>query len=165
MDYGAVRRQRRRGRSSKRKRERPTVAARNRAALSTTRPLATLALVEDVIEPPILVAEGNDLAVHPSVESAQREVESPDVDDYQVFDSMGRKLRFLGKTEPTGRWIKSVAVEPVHLVAEEQNPTHQDELRALIIRCLAAVGEASNELEGLSLEELVRETRQRFAVT
>jgi hypothetical protein len=121
-------------------------------------------MVDSEIQPPIFIADGNDLSVLPTVESAEQHVESPDVDEYELFDSTGRKLRFLGKTEPAGRWITSVAIEPVHLVAAEETPSHQEELRTLILRCLAAVGETSSQLKSRPLDELIREATRRFSV-
>lgn len=115
------------------------------------------------ISPPIFVAEGNDLAVFETVERAERQVESPDVDDYKVFDSEGLRLRFLRRTEPTGRWIKSVAIEPVQLVPAEESPS-REELRALLLRCLVGVGETRSELESLPLGKLISRASERFAV-
>lgn len=81
----------------------------------------------------------------------------------RFFDHVGRKLRFLGKTEPRGRFIKRAsAVGPVTLIADEAEPHHQEQLRQLLIRCLGAVDPTHKETDSASLAELVTEATQRF---
>jgi hypothetical protein len=117
---------------------------------------------QEGIDPPIFVAEGFDLVVFESVSAAEGHVESPDVDDLVTFDSQGRELRFLGKTEPKGRWIKGVAVGPVQLIASEEHPTHQEALRLLILSCLQEANERVDGADDLPLQDLVEVAQAKF---
>ena len=114
------------------------------------------------IQPPIIAAEGNDLLVFASIEFAERCVESPDVDNYEVYDRRGLRLHFDGKTEPRGRFIKIVEIGPVRLVADESDPLQPEALQEMLIRCLAAIGEIQDDLAGCTLEQLIDLSIRRF---
>lgn len=120
---------------------------------------------EQPISPPIFVAEGQDLSVFRSVEAAESHVESPDADVYVAFDRAGRKLRFLGKTESRGRWIRTVDIGPVRLVPQEGAEPEPEELRSLLVECLAASGEPEDTVAAKPLKQLVDLAVDRFSIS
>lgn len=85
------------------------------------------------MEPPIFVWEPNDLNSFASAEAAERYIEPYDVDELEVYDAVGRKLRF----ETRGDW--GFMKEPdVVLVEVEKTPTHQERLRRVLVTALGS---------------------------
>jgi hypothetical protein len=112
---------------------------------------------------PLIIAEGLDVFLFESVESAELGLESTDVRSgiYKGFDAEGRALRIeLGRAVPneTGGGVDAVRVR-----LAESEPTHAAELRGLLRAFLDDVGlrlgDVSVRIEATSevtLEELVR---------
>ena len=122
------------------------------------------------MRPPIFIAEGLDLGAYATEDDAICAVEWQDVDDgiYVAYDSEGRLLtlsvdppsrqpkRFLGLTwDPGGE---------VRLDVAEDEPTHQEDLRSLILRFRSALGEATEGMEGEPLPVLVNWVTARLRV-
>ena len=103
------------------------------------------------VRPPIFVWVPSDLRVFATADAAQRYVEPYDVDEYEVYDAEARKLHF----ETVGDW--GFMKEPdVFLVASEDAPTHQEQLRRVLV---AALGHSA---PGSELPQLVRQAALRF---
>ena len=113
---------------------------------------------ESLPRPPLLVWESGDLHTFQSVAEAESALEPPDVRNgiYRGFDGDGRLLalsttvrreKFLG--------IVSVSRERVSVALAEESPNHRDELKGILQRFLAAVGEAAEVVTAMTFEELV----------
>jgi hypothetical protein len=115
------------------------------------------------MKPPVVLWSRDDgtAKVFDSAERLLLEVESPDVDDanYSAFDSEGRLLNLRvdrkGAAPKRRRWFQVFVLEPVILEEAETEPTHQDELRELLIRNLGYLGIDRSKVEPLSLQELL----------
>jgi hypothetical protein len=109
------------------------------------------------VKPPIFVRADEPLLIYRTADDAARYVEWIDIEDgiYTPFDSEGKLLRFELVEEPTKllRFIP-VTAEYVVLREAEAEPTHQEELRQLLIEVLAARGEATESLATLSLADI-----------
>jgi len=105
----------------------------------------------DVIQPPIILNEnarmdvGGDVNVFFSVEDAESYVEAIDVenDEYFAFDSQGRLLQF----EVSGDFVR--------LRPAENDPSHQDVLRKLLVSLLVGMGHDRQACEAKTLANLV----------
>jgi hypothetical protein len=114
----------------------------------------------------VIVRSEGDLIVFDSPEDAARNAEWPDVEDglYSGWDDSGRQLEFAvverlarRKVLPGERKIKEVVVRPV------EGKFAPDELRQELSRFL--MREISgNDLDRMTLQQLVSEARQRFGV-
>ena len=95
---------------------------------------------------PIIVNEHGDIAVYESVEDAEMDLEAIDVEnnEYVAYDSEGRLLRLIPKP-----------LHEVVIVSAEQEPSHADELHAILFRFLMEVGVPADWLKQASLQELV----------
>ncbi|MGC4121252.1 MAG: hypothetical protein QM765_43080 [Myxococcales bacterium] len=115
--------------------------------------------------PPVFIVELNgDVDAFDSVEGAEGWVESVDVEDGEypaAYDSAGRILA-LEVERPTKRGLFSIQLTPVRLRALEETPTHEPELRRVLIDALRVQGTQVDkaipllELVALSLRVLRR---------
>jgi len=105
----------------------------------------------DVIQPPIILNEnarmdvGGDVNVFLSVEDAEGYVETIDVenDEYFAFDSQGRLLEF------------EVSGDIVRLRPAENDPSHQDVLKKVLVPLLVGMGYDRQACEAKTLANLV----------
>jgi hypothetical protein len=105
------------------------------------------------LKPPIFLWEPNDLLVFDSAQVAEQFVEGNIEGD--IFDSEGRRLRFDVVGED---WRHPYVVLVLRQVEEE--PTHQAALTEVLRQALK--GSDPQELNGLSLDELVGKAVARF---
>jgi len=107
-----------------------------------------LVMSSTLIHPPIIVSEGGDVDVFESIEDAEKYLEPIDVKAgrFKAFDCEGRSL-LLHPTTPR-----------VSIDAEEETPTHEEELTLLLRRFLRQVGTTDAQLESASLAELVEKS-------
>lgn len=99
-----------------------------------------------MIKTPIFLDESGDVLVFESVEYAERYIEPIDVanDEYVGYDSEGRLLHLM----VTDR-------RRVSICSAEPDPEHSDELRRILVRFLAYLGESESWLSKASLQDLV----------
>jgi hypothetical protein len=94
---------------------------------------------------PIIIYNFGDVLVFGSIESAERYLEAIDVEnnEYIGYDGTGRLLE--------------LGTDGSHVIirAAEACPTHQNDLRKILIEYLAQLGLASDWLLYASLEQLV----------
>lgn len=109
------------------------------------------------MRPPIFVWQPrNELLAFDSVEWAEEWTEPYDVDEGVVYDAEGRLLAF--ELDGPGRvWEKRVVLRE-----RESEPTHEEELRAAIMRVSLAAGRKLDA--SVSLEQLLEEAVARFRV-
>ena len=102
------------------------------------------------VRPPIILNEHGSIDVFQSTEAAEIYMEPIDVEngEYVAYDSEGRLLRIV-PTSPR------VTIETAEL-----EPSHQDEVRALLVRLLTHLGVPKEELLNLSLGALVKRSLQ-----
>jgi hypothetical protein len=108
------------------------------------------------LKAPIVTFEGADLIVFDSIEAATSFVEPQFVSkpSSTTFDSEGRRLVF--ELEGPGReWQKRVVLRE-----QESEPTHQAELRAVLVAALRATGEEPDP--SASLGSLLEAALARF---
>jgi hypothetical protein len=100
------------------------------------------------MKPPIYVYETGDLTVFTSVDDVHAHLEPVDVYEnrYVAYDSEGRLLK-LSARDKSFRY-------PITVTAEEV-PTHQTELRNLLVPFLQRLGTAQESITDAKLEELV----------
>lgn len=97
-------------------------------------PLRARQLAE--VQPPVFVADGDDLSVHMSLGDAVRSLEGVDVANgiYQVFDAVGRRITLRADGVREGAFV--VDVGTVHVDGAEATPTGATELRRLLANYL-----------------------------
>jgi hypothetical protein len=105
------------------------------------------------MRPPIFHWEPNELIAFDSVESAVSATEPYDVNDGVVYDADGRLLAF-DLEGPGRRWEKDVVLREC-----ESEPTHAQDLRAVITQAADTVGTKLDQ--SASLEQLVRDALER----
>ncbi len=98
-----------------------------------------------MVKAPIFLDNFGDILVFQSVEDAERYIEPIDVahNEYVGYDSEGRLLQLAVTNK------RRVSVE----IAESE-PRHSDELRRILVRFLARLGESENWLANASLQDL-----------
>jgi hypothetical protein len=112
------------------------------------------------IVPPIFI-RGDDLYIFRSVEAAESSMEPVDVEPGErAFDAEGRLLSVLVRGEVKQGWL----VVDQHLARienglTEADPTHAEELRAILGEWLGRV-EKAPELEAAPLAELVARAKK-----
>jgi hypothetical protein len=96
------------------------------------------------IRPPIIVYGDGTTDIFEFTEDAESYLEPIDVEQikHAAYDCEGRLLRLL-PTSPR-----------VTIESAELDPSHQDEVRALLANFLASLGVSEQELSNLSLEDL-----------
>jgi hypothetical protein len=121
---------------------------------------------------PIFVYEPRDLCVFASVEEAEQHLEPIDVrhDRFIAYDSEGRLLSLSVMTNPTRLGIfdillsrKSV-IEYVAINEAESKPTHEDQLRNILVAYLSLFGESTDWLKDASLDKLVERSFERYGM-
>ncbi|MGH9943949.1 MAG: hypothetical protein ACRD9R_16515 [Pyrinomonadaceae bacterium] len=97
------------------------------------------------MKPPIIVYENGDVSIFASVEDVKIDLEPIDVENniYVAYDSEGRLLS-LAPTSPR-----------ITIQSAEQEPSHADELHAILFEFLLYVGLPAEWLRQASLQELV----------
>jgi hypothetical protein len=98
------------------------------------------------MKPPIIVDEHGGVEIYKTIEEAAMDLEAVDVEnnEYVAYDSEGRLLRLI----PT-------SVHAVTIESAEQEPSHTDELHAVLFKFLMDNGERASWLKEASLQELV----------
>jgi hypothetical protein len=93
--------------------------------------------VERAIEPPIVVAEGNDVSVYRSLADVSRSLEAVDVDDgvYEAWDAPGHRL-LLSTDPPFGR----ATMRSVHVSLAVDAPDSSSGLPPLLVALLRSAG-------------------------
>jgi hypothetical protein len=101
------------------------------------------------VKTPIIVDNRGDVFLFESISDMERYIEPIDVvnQEYKFFDSTGRALT-VGIQNDQGR-------EKVKIMQCEDQPTHQSELRSLLITFLNAVSNTSTDFENLPLDHLI----------
>jgi hypothetical protein len=96
---------------------------------------------------PIILDEHGDSEIYPSYEEAIMAIEAIDVrnNEYCGYDAGGRKLVL--SVDDADRITMSLA---------EQEPSHQQELRQVLIKHLSALKHSPDQLEDKSIEELLQ---------
>ena len=109
--------------------------------------------MERLPSPPITVDENGDLVVYPSVQAACRELEVYDVETYEVFDSLGYRLR-----------IKTHGYAVIDMRVDDHALPEPVELERRLRRHVARVGPARVGIPDLDRAPLpsVLETLVRF---
>lgn len=99
------------------------------------------------IEPPIVVAEGNDVSVFRSIGDAAMCLEAVDVDDgvYQAWDALGHKL-VLSTDPPHGR----TATRRVHVSIAVDAADSSSNLPNLLVALLRSAGIPANVKEDVA---------------
>ena len=106
--------------------------------------------------------------IYASAEVAGNDLESVDVEagEYRAFDGAGRHLRLAGKG-PHGKprrlpgGLTSVDVQPVSVEVAEMVPTHEGELKRLL---LEALGASVKEAARCSLPDLIARAVSEFGL-
>lgn len=104
------------------------------------------------------------------MEAAEGWIEWQDVDEGTVFDSEGRLLELYLVEDPRNnpsdnrrlRWFRTSYPPAVRVRPLEDEPEHQEELRAALLAAFAAIGDA--RAEDSQLEDLCREAAARFLI-
>jgi len=96
---------------------------------------------------PIIANNHGDLLLFKTVERAREYLEPLDVlnDEYVLYDSEGRLLRAVAKSDRG----------PIEILEAESSPMHKEILQHDIVHFLQRVGEPRSALEGCSLDERV----------
>lgn len=106
--------------------------------------------------PLILVDRTGDIEIFDTAAELEQYAEPADVlqDEYVAYDSEGRLLRLQVVQVVRGRFLK-VCLPVVRVVEAEQEPAHQDDLKAALCRFLAQLGYTDAEGEQQSLSNLL----------
>jgi hypothetical protein len=117
------------------------------------------------MNPPYILVDGGDITLFRSVTALEQYVESPDIDRYSVFDSMGRRLHFedipaRGRA-PTKFGI--VPILPVRLASDETTDNFEEERLLMHLRSFLArvVGSAPDSMK---LPELLKKVQDLTGV-
>ena len=94
------------------------------------------AQTDEPLQPPILVLEGQDVELYPSLAEAIQDLEGVDVADgaYRLFDAAGRRIVLRAEGVKRGRFL--VAIGTVHFERIEASAEGVAELRAALIEFL-----------------------------
>ena len=87
-----------------------------------------------MIQPPVLVVDGEDVSVYDSLADAMAALEGVDVEDglYSVYDADGRRIVLKGVGLQRSRFTVDVGLVQVESI--ESEPTGADELRQSLLR-------------------------------
>jgi len=100
------------------------------------------------------------------VEEAERYTEPIDVRnrEYVAYDCEGCRLELRVEEESVTRWLglgKTIR-EHVRIVQAEDNPTHAEELKSLLLTFLQKLGSSPDLLHSASLQDLIAANIQRM---
>jgi hypothetical protein len=137
-----------------------SVGAKRAAELADGAAWVTRVAPHDV-QLPVIVLEGGDVSLHPSLADATGSLEGVDVAErvYRVFDSAGRRIVLRAEGVHRGRF--TVEVGTVHVERIESSPAGIAELRGALIEYLTANGRTG--LGAADLATLVDAVRQAGA--
>lgn len=92
------------------------------------------------LQSPILVIDGLDVSIYPSIDAAVADLEGIDVADgvYEVFDAAGRRITLRAKNVRRGRF--SVNIGTVHFDHAEDVPTGGAALKSRLLQHLEVRG-------------------------
>lgn len=104
--------------------------------------------VTGMITPPLFIHEGGDLMIFETIDDAVRYIEPVDVIEgvYVGYDSQGMLLKFKAQSQRYD--------QPIEIVSAETEPTHQEELRDVLITYLRALGISEPSISQASLDAL-----------
>jgi hypothetical protein len=102
-------------------------------------------MIKNSLKPPIIIDESGDTDIFESVGNAERYLEPIDVENnmYTGYDSEGRLLALI-PTHPR-----------VTITYAEQEPTHKNHLRKILVDFLMQLNFSENDLTDKSLQELI----------
>ena len=114
------------------------------------------------LQPPVIVIDGLDVSLYPTVEAAMLDLEGVDVADgvYRVFDAVGRKITLRAEGVRRGRW--SVDIGTVHLDGADAVPTGVEELQRALLDHLGACGVLLAQRTALAALVRLVEQRHRY---
>jgi hypothetical protein len=129
-----------------------------------------MGFVERIRFPIVLICDGVDLEAFRTVRGVETAVESPDVDDCEVFDATGRRLRLISLADPPERvgprWLGITAVDvgPVRVWVAEPHPGDGPErLRRRLLDVFVLEGRIFPEAaERLTLDEALGVVRAYY---
>ena len=100
-----------------------------------------------MLQPPVIIVEGDDILMFESADAAERYLEPVDVaaGTYSAYDAEGRKLEIL----TDGRIVQ--------VLSSEQEPSHQRTLVETLHRSLSLIGDSVDS--EISLPNLVERAR------
>lgn len=129
-------------------------------------PRQVLALPQKAIKPPIVIDQEGDVLIFRTPEEAEGYLESPDIVEgrYVAYDSEGQLL----KLEAPGAWSILgfiVGTERVSVQPGQEQATHADALRALLVRRLASERDWREEWMRATLPELLEKAVERLGFT
>jgi hypothetical protein len=117
------------------------------------------------MKPPIVIIEGNDISVHPSIEHVASYLEPQDVEAgiFAVYDSEGWLLDLtvkVAKRERQFLWFRWIETYPGIAVSTHEPAFNSSiELRRTLIHYLNVVTKkqlSESDIPGLSLDELIQ---------
>ena len=83
--------------------------------------------------PPIIVSEFGELYVFNTVQKTESYVEIYDIDDYEVFDCRGKKLKFVSTKIRRQIWGKEREVLGVKIVEPDIEVFESERLKSIIV--------------------------------
>ncbi len=125
------------------------------------------------MKPPIIVIEGDDIAIYQSIEEVEQHIEPPDISAGVAYDSEGRLLKLVKQVKEESKshgLLYTLLVRltgpiyEVKVIEIETQPKHACELREQLVRALARMGISEEFLSKASLEELVIKASEYFLV-
>jgi hypothetical protein len=105
------------------------------------------------MKPPIIVVDGETVDLFPSVISAERYLEAPDLEGLSIFDADGYRLQANAVEENVsvvGPWTTTRS--HVSLRMPEPPLRDRDELRLLLQDHLRATGHRAGDFDGTDIE-------------
>lgn len=100
-------------------------------------------MIRAPITPPVIVSDSGDVNVFETIDDAEKYLEPYDVGSLTAYDSEGRLLRLIA-TSPR-----------ITIEVEEWSPSHQEDVRRLLLDFLNELGIADLNIRGKNLQELV----------
>lgn len=118
------------------------------------------------MKPPILLYADGSFDFFKSVEEAEHYAEPIDVRnrEYIAYDCEGYRLELRVEEESVPRWfgLGKTIREHVRIVQPEDNPTHDKELKSLLLTFLQKLGSPPDSLHRASLHDLIAASIQRM---
>ncbi|MDL5366322.1 hypothetical protein QSH18_11955 [Xanthomonas sp. NCPPB 2654] len=115
------------------------------------------------MKPPLILVDGGDVTLFGSESSLVRYVESPDIGEYLVFDSSGKRLALAAEVDEVKfLGLRLNKVELVKLAEPAFGLDESSELKVILNRFISrSFGE---ERQGLSLSQLIEILESRLGV-